>query len=113
MNANMNHKSAIQIIAEMLVVKEAFKNNLIMLNDHYTINDNVFVCDARGNAQELKEGYYSEVATFDTIEEAMEDFNIMCQGFRIHDGKFSVGNLSMVLSEAEGTIIDLEAGKIL
>ena len=110
----MNQKSAIQVISEVLVAKEAFFRHLTELNEQYDIRDNVFACDANGLAQESKEGYYGEVETYDTIDEAYKNCNILLQGVRVHEGKFSVGNLYANLSDVkEELIIDLTNARIL
>lgn len=110
----MNQKSAIQLISEVLVAKETFFNHLIELNERYDIRNNVFACDANGFAQEITEGYYGEVATYETIEEAQKNCNILLQGVRVHEGKYSVGNLYANLSDVkEELIIDLANATIL
>ena len=110
----MNQKSAIQLISEVLVAKESFFKHLTEINEQYTVRNNVFACDAYGRAQEITEGYYGEVATYDTIEEAAKNCNILLQGVRVHDGKFSVGNLYHNLIDVkEEFIIDLTKAVIL
>lgn len=114
MNANMNTKSAIQLVGEVLVAKEKFFEHLSHLNEHYNIVNNVFACDANGNAEEIKEGYYGEVATYETIEEAAKNINILMQGVRVHEGKFSIGNLYHKLSDVkEEFIVDLTNAQVL
>lgn len=110
----MNQKSAIQLISEVLVAKETFFGHLAELNEQYDIRNNVFACDANGFAQEITEGYYGEVATYETIEEAQKNCNILLQGVRVHEGKYSVGNLYANLSDVkEELIIDLANATIL
>jgi len=110
----MNTKSAIQLVAEVAVAKCAFFEHLTELNEKYNIVDNVFACDANGFAQELKEGYYGEVETFDTLEEASDHCNVLLQGIRIHEGKVSIGNLYRNLSDVkEDVIIDLAKSQVL
>ena len=104
----MNTKSAIQLINEALMIKECFGQHLTELNEKYNIANNVFACSASGNAEELNEGFYGEVGTYETLDEALKECNILLQGIRIHEGKFSVGNLYKNLSDAkEDLIIDL------
>lgn len=110
----MNQKSAIQIIGEMLMAKEAFGNHLQSINEQYQIKDNIFVCGGNHDAIEPQEGYYGEVATYESLEDALENFNVITQGIRIHEGKFSVGNLYKKLSDVqEELIIDLSNSTIL
>lgn len=114
MNANMNQKSAIQIVAEVCEAKKSFFENLTQLNEKFNIRNNVFACDSNGYSQELKTGYYGEVATYGTIDEAAANCNILLQGVRVHDGKFSVGNLYANLSDVkEDLVIDLANSIIL
>lgn len=110
----MNQKSAIQIISELLATKDSFFSHIAELNEQYNIENNIFACDANGNAEEIKEGYYGELATYDTIEEAAKVCNIICQGVRVHDGKFSIGNLYKSLSDVkEDYIVDLRKSTVL
>lgn len=113
-NANMNQKSAIQLVGEVLVAKESFFSNLRTISEKYDIQDVVFCCDATGNVHEPKEGYYGEVAEYDTIQEAKQNCNILMQGIRIHEGKFAVGNLYRNLADVkESVIIDLAKSIVL
>lgn len=110
----MNTKSAIQIITEVATAKCLFFEHLAELSEKYNIVDNVFACDANGNAEELKEGYYGEVATYDTLDEARENCNVLLQAVRIHNDKVSVGNLYRDLSTVkEDIVIDLSKSQIL
>ena len=110
----MNHKSAIQLVAEVLVAKESFFNELRTLNETYDIQDVVFCCDEYGKCHELKEGYYGEVAEYGTLDEAKQKCDILMQGIRIHEGKFAVGNLYRNLIDVkESVIIDLTKSTIL
>lgn len=110
----MNTKSAIQIMTEMLELKHQFEEHLTSLNEQYTIKDNVFACSAEGTAEEIKEGYYGELSTYNTLAEAIQNTNICLQGIRVHDGKYSVGNLYGKLSDVqEELVIDLAESKIL
>ncbi len=97
----MNTKSAIQLVTEVAIAKCAFFEHLAELSEKYNIKNNVFACTAQGLAEELKEGYYGEVATYDTIDEAAKNINILLQGVRVHDGKFSIGNLYRTLSAVQ------------
>lgn len=113
-NAHMNHKSAIQMVGEVLVAKEAFFSNLRAISEKYDIQDVVFCCDKAGDVHELKEGYYGEVAEYDTIEEAKQNCNILMQGVRIHGDKYAVGNLYRNLTDVkESVIIDLAKSIVL
>lgn len=110
----MNTKSAIQLISEMQAAKTGFFQHVGIIDENFNIIDNVFVCSAQGSAEELKEGYYGEIATYDTIEEAAKEFNICMHGLRVHGGKYSVGNLYTKLEDVqEELVIDLGAAKIL
>lgn len=104
----MNQKSAIQVIAEVATAKISFLNQLQDISEKYNIVNNVFACSAHGMAEELTEGYYGEIATYDTLEEAAKDLNVLMHGVRIHEGKVSIGNLYRNLSDVkEERIIDL------
>jgi hypothetical protein len=110
----MNTKSTIQLVAEVLTAKEEFAEHLATLNERYNIRNNVFACDAHHNAEEITTGYYGEVATYDTLDEAMKNCNILLQGIRIHEGKYSIGNLYAKLSDVkEDLIIDLSNAQVL
>lgn len=110
----MNQKSAIQVISEVLVANEQFFGHLAELNENYNIRNNVFACDADGSAKEVTEGYYGEVATYDTLDEAAKECNVLMQGVRVHEGRFSIGNLYRKLSDVkEELIIDLANARIL
>lgn len=113
-NAHMNHKSAIQLVSEVLVARESFFNELETLNETYSIQDTVFCCDEYGRCHELTEGYYGEVAEYETLDEAKQNINILMQGVRVHEGKFAVGNLYRNLVDVkESVIIDLAKSTIL
>lgn len=113
-NAHMNHKSAIQMVGEVLVAKEAFFSNLRTISEKYDIHDVVFCCDKAGDVHELKEGYYGEVTEYDTIEEAKQNCNVLMQGVRVHGDKYAVGNLYRNLADVkESVIIDLAKSVVL
>lgn len=113
-NAHMNQKSAIQLIAEVLAKKESFFTGLQEITEKYDIQDVVFCCDGDGQCHELKEGYYGEVAEYETLNEAKQNCNILMQGIRVHEGRFAVGNLYCNLADVkESVIIDLAKSMIL
>lgn len=110
----MNTRSAIELITETLQAKQTFANNLEQLCEKYDIKDNIFCCDKGGALQEPDHGYFGSVKTYDTLFEAMKDFNVFQQGIRIHDGLYTVGNLYAKLSDVqESHIIDLKDSKVL
>lgn len=113
-NAHMNQKSAIQLVAEVLVVKESFFSNLRVLTEKYDIQDNVFCCDVAGDCHELKRGYFGQIAEYNSIEEAKQNCDILMQGIRVCGNKYAVGNLYANLSDVkEELIIDLAKSIIL
>lgn len=113
-NAHMNQKSAIQLVAESLEIKERFFGALSDLNERYDVVDTVFCCDKNGAAHVLETGYYGEVAEYDSITEAKQNCNIFLQGIRIHNDKFAVGNLYRNLSDVkEEVVIDLAKSVVL
>lgn len=113
-NAHMNQKSAIQLVAEVLVAKESFFTGLQEITEKYDIQDVVFCCDEYGQCHELNEGYYGEVAEYETLNEAKQNCDILMQGIRVHEGKFAVGNLYRNLIDVkESVIIDLAKSTIL
>lgn len=108
----MNTKSTIQLIAEQIEVKNKFFEHLSELCEKYTIENNVFVCNKDGNAQELKEGYYGEVKEYDSIKDLREDFNPYLQGIRVVGDKFHIGNLYSHLTDVkEDCVYDLKAAQ--
>jgi hypothetical protein len=110
----MNTKSAIQLVTEALIAKEAFKQHLTELNERYNIINNVFTCDQNYNAIEAKKGYYVEESTHETLDEAIKNCNIYIQGIRVHEGKYSVGTIYNRLCDAKGdVIIDLSNAQML
>ncbi len=114
LNAHMNQKSTIQLVAEVLDMKESFFRNLTSITETYTVDDAVFCCDQNGKAHNLNEGYYGEVAIYDTLNEAKQNCNILMQAIRIHGDKFAVGNLYRNLSDVkESLVIDLAKSTIL
>lgn len=114
LNAHMNQRSSIQLIADALELKEAFFESLANLCEQFTINDKVFCCDDHGIGRALEMGYYGEVAEYDTLNEAKQNCNIFLQGIRIHGDKFAVGNLYTNLADVkEDIIIDLKNSVIL
>ena len=114
LNAHLNTKSAIQLVTETIVAKEAFFENLRQLTEQYDIQDNVFCCDVAGDVHELKEGYFGQVAEYDNIVEAKQNCNILLQGIRVHGDKYAVGNLYRNLVDVkEDVIIDLAKSIVL
>lgn len=110
----MNTKSAIQVIAETLVARESFQRHLEEIVEKYDVKNNVFACDADGLAENLKTGYYGEVETYESLDEAIKNCNVLLQGIRIHEGKYSVGNLYTKLSAVkEDYIIDLAKSQVI
>lgn len=110
----MNQKSIIQVIGEMLMAKETFGEHLQSICEKYQIKDNIFVLGADHDAVEPQSGYYGEVATYESLEEALDNLSVISQGIRVHEGKFSVGNLYKNLSDVqEELIIDLSNSTIL
>lgn len=110
----MNTKSAIQLVAEALEAKSNFFEGLKELLEKYDVQNNVFVWGSTLPYHELTEGYFGEVAQFDTIEKAAGDFNIFCQGLWINNGKYIVGNVYRNLSDVkEERIIDLKNSQVL
>lgn len=108
----MNTKSTIQIIAEQIELKNQFFEHLTSLCESYTIENNVFVCNEHGNAQELKEGYYGELKAYDSLKDLKEDFNPYMQGIRVCEDKYYVGNLYSKLSDVkEDCVYDLAAAQ--
>lgn len=114
LDAHMNQKSAIQLVTETIVAKEAFFENLHDLSEKYDIQDNVFCCDVTGDVHELKEGYFGQVAEYDSLVEAKQNCDILLQGIRIHGNKYAVGNLYKNLVDVkEDIIIDLAKSIVL
>ena len=108
----MNTKSTIQLLAEQIELSNRFFDNLQQLNESYNIKNNVFACSAKGQAEELKEGYYGEVRECEDIKDLRKDFNIYLQGVRVCEGKMYVGNLYKNLSDVkEMEVYDLKAGQ--
>lgn len=110
----MNTKSAIQLVCETLEARNQFRNNLIELTEKYDVQNNVFACERNGELQELTEGYFGEVSTFYSLDEALEECNIFTQGIWIHNGKYTVGNLYRNLSDVkEENVLDLYNSQLL
>ena len=108
----MNTKSTIQFIAEQIELKNQFLDNLADLNEKFNIENNVFVCDAKGMVHELKEGYFGELKEYDSIQNLKDDYNPYLQGIRVCEGKFYLGNLYTKLSDVkEECIYDLSAAQ--
>lgn len=105
----MNTKSTIQLLGELIVAKNKFFEHLEELCAKYRIQNSIFCCDAQGLVQECSSGYFGACAEFDSIEEAKQNFNILCQGIQVKENKFIVGNLYKNLKDIkEEHIIDIK-----
>lgn len=110
----MQTKSNIQIITELMKKKALFCEELSELNEQYIIENNVFVCGVNGEIQEPTHGYMGLVKEFDTLDEALDDFDILSQGIRIKEGKYQVGYVYEKLEDvAQENIIDLTNSTVL
>lgn len=114
---NMHTKSKIQLITEAMALKASFCESLKEVNETYYIVNNVFGVERNGLAVELTEGYYGEVATYDTLDEALDNINpqeMHKSAVRIHDGKYSIGYVYNSLADVkESLIVDLDSATIL
>ena len=110
----MTTRSAIDLICEGLRAKQNFANNLEYLCDKYEIKDNIFACGADGELEECSEGYFGQVKEYPSLNEAMKELNVYCQGIRVKNGKYAVGNLYQNLADVqESYIIDLKNSLVL
>lgn len=107
-------KSAIQVANEFLEVRLSFEKDLKEILEKYEVKNNIFVCNSMGMAEECHKGYYGELNTYPTLEEAVRNCNIISQGIRIHDGQYSIGNLYNNLRDVnESLVVDCEKSIIL
>ena len=105
----MQTKSNIQVLVELLEAKERFINSLKQLTEQFTIKDNVFCCGVNGIVEEPDHGYFGQVQEFESLDEAMKDFNILQQGIRIKENRIFVGNLYKdIAAVTESIFIDLK-----
>ena len=97
----MQTKSNIQLIKELITIKESAKNSLNNLMDKYTIEDSVFAFK-NGIMYECTEGYFEVVSEYNTIDEAVKYADIKSQSIRvINNTTFQVCNVRTILSECD------------
>ena len=102
-------QSTIQVVGKIFELKHIFFESLRELDDKYDIKDNVFVLGVDGQPQEAEIGYYGQVATFESMDDALENFNPCTQALRIHENQYSVGNMYRQLDDVkESVIIDIK-----
>ena len=96
----MYTKSLIQQHREILNIKESLVDNLNELMDKYNVVDNIFKINERLSPTEVESGYFVPSATFDTIEEAVKNMDVVKDSVRIQYNKlFTVGRTFKMLSE--------------
>lgn len=89
----MQTKSNIQLIMEMVDIKNKFTKNLQNLCESYKINDNIFVYN-RGT-YELTKGYFVPVneGGINDIKNLVDNMDITTQGIRIMGDRIQVGTV--------------------
>ena len=94
----------LEIQKKEAVVINNFKKNWI---EQYAVVEGVFTWTPRGRVVELVEGYLSEKTTCKTIEEAVKNIKPN-QAIHITNLKYIVGDYTTNITEATGTIFDVE-----
>lgn len=111
-------KSRIQMIQESIARRHQLMESLNTLMEEYNIRDNIFVYVPQGTRSEyvVKEataGYFEIHDEYNTLDEAMVNFDPSIQGIRIiNNEKFQTGLLknSFMECDKEFKIIDLYRG---
>lgn len=98
-------KSRIQVLAERADIKNRFFDELADLVEKYEVRDNIFVSDAEGGLHELPGGYYGEVATCESLDEARANFDPATQAIRVRENTFSIGNVYSTISEVKEEVV--------
>lgn len=101
--------SNIQQVKMQLQFKQAFKDELNALMEHYTVEDSIFVYEH--GLKEKCNGYFVPVASLESLEEAMDAY-LPGYGIRILNNKqFQVGEIHKYLTECSDaeTVFDIES----
>lgn len=95
----MYTKSLIQQYREIHNIKESVTEKLISLMEAYNVKDNIFRVDNL-TPIEVEKGYFIPSQTFNSIDEAVKNMDIVRDCVRIQDNKtFTVGRTYKTLSE--------------
>ena len=95
----MYTKSLIQQYREIHNIKESVTEKLTGLMEAYMVKDNIFSVENL-TPIEVERGYFVPTQTFDSIEEAVKNMDIVRDSVRIQDNKtFTVGRTYKTLSE--------------
>ena len=91
-------KSAIQVAAEIMNAKYHFSQDIQKVQEKYQVPNYVFRCHpSDGRAVDVNTGLYLEKARYSTLEEAVENLDILSQGLRVYqDGNeyhYAIGDL--------------------